>query len=113
MSNETAARFDERRDCIIDWYAKQTIPDGKGGEVRSGPDLHACPALTRPPEQLHLRSKFTIGEDVADIGGLALSWRAWRDSLDTPGAAERNPPLPGLQHLSNEQLFYLAYAVGW
>ena len=60
-----------------------------------------------------MRSKYTIGEDIGDLGGLAASWRAWQESLKTPGAAERNPALPGLEHLSNEQLFYLAYAVGW
>ncbi|PWN44245.1 zincin [Ceraceosorus guamensis] len=90
---ETAQAFNKRRDCLIDWYGNQTIPDGKGGE-------------------LHLRSRFTIGEDIGDAGGLAQSWRAWRDSLSRQGAQEKNPLLPGLSY-TREQLFYLAYAIGW
>lgn len=94
-TNETAQAFNKRRDCLIDQYEQYTIPDGKGG-------------------QQHLRSKFTIGEDVADAGGMAQSYRAWQDSLRTGGQAalDANPLLPGLPY-TREQLFFVAFGIGW
>ncbi|UZJ51760.1 hypothetical protein CBS101457_001080 [Exobasidium rhododendri] len=93
-TNDTAAAFNERRDCLIDQYAQFTIPDGKGGKE-------------------NLRSRFTIGEDVADAGGLAQSYRAWQDHLANGGdKLESNALLPGVS-LTREQLFFFAYARGW
>jgi predicted metalloendopeptidase len=94
-TNETAAAFNERRDCLIDQYAQYTIPNGKGGVE-------------------HLRSRFTIGEDVADAGGMAQSFRAWSDLYAKGGkeVEEANPLLPGLSY-TREQLFFIAFARGW
>ena len=93
-TNDTATAFNKRRDCLVDQYANYTIPNGKGGEE-------------------HLRSRFTIGEDVADAGGLAQSYRAWRDHLANGGdKLESNGLLPGVPY-TREQMFFMAYAIGW
>lgn len=93
-TNDTAAAFNTRRDCLIDQYSNYTIPDGKGG-------------------RLHLRGRFTIGEDVADAGGLAQSYRAWKDHLAKGGdRLASNGLLPGIPY-TREQLFYISYARGW
>lgn len=94
-TNDTAKAFNERRDCLIDQYSNYTIPNGKGGKE-------------------HLRGRFTIGEDVADAGGMAQSFRAWKTTLKEGGqeALDANPLLPGLDY-SREQLFFVAFAMGW
>ncbi|EPQ28571.1 uncharacterized protein PFL1_03875 [Pseudozyma flocculosa PF-1] len=94
-SEETAKEFQQRQSCLARQYARYTVPDGKGG-------------------QLHLKSNFTKGEDVADAGGLAQSYRAWRDELARGGAdVERaNALLPGLGY-TREQLFFIAYGLSW
>lgn len=94
-SETTAKEFQERQTCLANQYHSYTVPDGKGG-------------------QLHLRSSFTKGEDVADAGGLAQSFRAWKDELAAGGEAVEaaNALLPGLGY-TREQLFFISYGVSW
>ncbi|SHO77556.1 Uncharacterized protein MSYG_1898 [Malassezia sympodialis ATCC 42132] len=92
----TRAQFDARQQCIQAQYGNYTWPDGRGGAA-------------------HVDSALTLGEDVADAGGLAQSYEAWQrlvrtGSIDT---LRRNRRLPGLQHYTQEQLFFLAYGVAW
>ncbi|KAJ1032950.1 hypothetical protein NDA16_000229 [Ustilago loliicola] len=89
----TAHEFQERQTCLANQYHSYTVPDGKGGV-------------------LHLRSNFTKGEDVADAGGLAQSYRAWKDELKQGGEVVEaaNALLPGLGY-TREQLFFIAYGV--
>ena len=60
------------------------------------------------------QSRRTNGEDVADLGGIAQSYRAWRDRFasDPAGAKFDNFLLPGLE-LTRDQLFFVAFARGW
>lgn len=92
----TAAEFESRQRCIELQYGNYSIPDGRGGA-------------------LPLNSRFTIGEDVADAGGLAQSYLAWRTLVDHGDYETRrlNKRLPGLLKYSREQLFYIAYGVAW
>lgn len=92
----TSAQFEVRQQCIAAQYGNYTWPDGRGGVA-------------------HVQSALTLGEDVADAGGLAQSYEAWQKlvrngSMDT---LRRNRLLPGLQHYTQEQLFFLAYGVAW
>ena len=47
--------------------------------------------------------QFTLGEDVADLGGLILAYRAWR----TATANQRLMPIDGL---TPDQRFFVGYA---
>ncbi|SNX84419.1 related to Endothelin-converting enzyme 1 [Melanopsichium pennsylvanicum] len=91
----TAAEFQKRQTCLTNQYHSYTVSDGKGGV-------------------LHLRSNFTKGEDVADAGGLAQSFRAWKDELSRGGEVveKANALLPGLGY-TREQLFFISYGVSW
>jgi endothelin-converting enzyme/putative endopeptidase len=51
----TRKAFEERAQCIVDQYAQYTIVD-----------------------DIKINSKLTLGEDVADLGGLILAWMAWK-----------------------------------
>ncbi len=59
-----------------------------------------------PLPGLHIRGKQTLGENLADIGGLKISFEAWR--LATAGK-----PQPAGEGLTPEQRFFVAFAQGW
>jgi len=75
--------FDERAKCISDQYAQYVIID-----------------------DIHINSKLTLGEDVADLGGLLLAYRAWKE--DTKGEK-----LEGIDGLTPEQRFFVGYGQSW
>ncbi|GAA5880490.1 hypothetical protein JCM16303_005402 [Sporobolomyces ruberrimus] len=95
-SNATSKAFEEHTQCFIEQYSNYTI---------EGPD----------GEKHHVRGKFTDGEDTADAGGVAQTWKAWktRAESDPEGKKYNNVNLPGLGQYSQEQLFFIAYAQGW
>ena len=54
-------------------------------------------------DDIQLNSRLTLGEDIADLGGLILAHMAWR--------AETAAKLPGSRDdLSPEQRFFVGYA---
>jgi endothelin-converting enzyme/putative endopeptidase len=59
-----------------------------------------------PP--LHVNGKLTLGENIADLGGLKLSYAAFKASLagkkEAPDAASKFTP---------EQQFFLGYSQAW
>lgn len=114
-SPETAQAYEERQQCIVDQYSAYTISDDKGNSY-------------------HVNGNMTIGEDVADAGGLAAAFRAWEDRFqsDPEGILYDNSLMPGSEysrcavllppqehahshrkHSHREQLFFIAYARAW
>ncbi len=59
-----------------------------------------------PLPGLKIRGKQTLGENLADIGGLRISFEAWK--LATAGK-----PQPAGDGLTSEQRFFVAFAQGW
>lgn len=55
---------------------------------------------------VHANGKFTLGENIADHGGLQVSFQAFRN-------ATKNAPLSTIEGLTPEQRFFLAYANVW
>lgn len=95
-TERTATEFNKRKDCLMAQYRNYTISDGKGGRV-------------------HLTPELTIGEDVADAGGLAQAHLAWKNSWKQQreeGKVNTNAKLPGLEY-TQEQLFFIAYGLSW
>ncbi len=79
---EVAKSFEERAACIERQYASYEVQPG-----------------------VHLDGKLTLGENLADNGGIRLSWKAWSGLGDETA-------LPGLD-LTPRQLFFVAYAQTW
>ena len=79
-AKEDAKEFTDRAQCIVDQYAQYTIVDN-----------------------IKINSKLTLGEDVADLGGLILGWMAWKTEIAKVSPATRNG-------LSPEQRFFVGYA---
>ncbi|MDR1799088.1 MAG: peptidase M13 [Bifidobacteriaceae bacterium] len=83
------AAFEERTKALIDQYSgfKLHLPDG---------DLAVNGALT-------------IGENIGDLGGLAIAWRAYLISLAEAGVTE--PPVLG--GMTAAQRFFFGWAQCW
>ncbi len=57
-------------------------------------------------DTLHLNGKLTLGENIADLGGLTVAYHAWRISL-------KGKPAPVIGGWTGEQRFFLGYAQAW
>jgi endothelin-converting enzyme/putative endopeptidase len=79
-SDKDAKQFNERTQCIVDQYAKYVVVD-----------------------DVHINSRLTLGEDVADLGGLILAHMAWR-------VQTAHETLTGRDGLTPEQRFFVGYA---
>jgi putative endopeptidase len=82
-TKKDAGEFTQRAQCIVDQYAQYTIVD-----------------------DIKINSKLTLGEDVADLGGLILGWMAWKTqmaSLPEQAAGPRDG-------LSPEQRYFVGNA---
>ena len=82
-TKEDAKAFDERASCISDQYSQYVVLD-----------------------DIKINGKLTLGEDIADLGGLILAYMAWQD--DTKG--QKSEPLEGF---TPEQRFFIAYGQSW
>ena len=54
----------------------------------------------------HVNGSLTIGENIGDLGGLGIAWKAYLLSLD-------GKPSPGIDGLSGAQRFFLSWAQVW
>ena len=72
--------FEDRAACISDQYAQYVIVD-----------------------DIKINSKLTLGEDVADVGGLVLAWMAWKAETVDKKLEDRDGMTP-------EQRFFVGYA---
>jgi putative endopeptidase len=80
---QDAKEFEKRASCISTQYSGYTIID-----------------------DIKINGKLTLGEDVADLGGLLLAWMAWKE--DTKG--QKLEPIDGL---TPEQRFFVGYGQSW
>jgi putative endopeptidase len=58
-------------------------------------------------DMLHINGKLTMGENIADLGGLKIAYLAFQKSL------EGKPRPPMIDGYTPEQRFFLAFAQGW
>ena len=82
---EVSDRFEARAQCVEESYGQREIIDG-----------------------IQVNGKLTLGENIADIGGVKQAFQAFQ-SLNS-GPAAQTPSIPGL---TDEQLFFVSYAQIW
>ena len=81
-TKEDAEKFKQRAQCVEDQYAGFVVVD-----------------------DVHINSKLTLGEDVADLGGEILAYMAWKD-------ATKDKNLQPVDGLTPEQRFFIGFASG-
>jgi endothelin-converting enzyme/putative endopeptidase len=75
--------FEKRASCISDQYSQYVIVD-----------------------DIKINGKLTLGEDVADLGGLILAYMAWKQ--DT-----KSQNLQPIESFTPDQRFFIGYAQSW
>ena len=58
----------------------------------------------------HLNGELTLGENIADLSGLAIAYKAYELSMQTTGARQSVPNTDGL---TGEQRFFFGWAQAW
>jgi putative endopeptidase len=89
---------------LTDWW---TAADRKAFEKRTASLIEQYNALA--PKQVpehHVNGALTIGENIGDLGGLAIAWKAYLISLN--GA---EPPV--IDGLTGAERFFLSWAQAW
>jgi putative endopeptidase len=79
-SKQDEAEFNRRTSCVADQYAKYTVVDN-----------------------IKINSRLTLGEDVADLGGTILAFKAWQ-------AATKGQKLEDRDGLTPEQRYFVGFA---
>jgi putative endopeptidase len=79
-TKEDTDQFVKQSDCVVDQYVEYVVVD-----------------------DIHINSKLTEGEDVADLGGTILAYVAWKD-------ATKNMTLEDRDGLTPDQRFFVGFA---
>ena len=82
---EASERFDEAASCVEEQFNGYQVAD-----------------------ELNVNGKLTLGENIADLGGLKSTFRAWKAHEAAVGTIE-----PAVEGLTNDQLLFVAFAQGW
>ena len=85
-----------------DWW---TASDAKNFTERADEYADFFSAIKVLPD-LNGNGRLTLGENLADHGGLQVAWYAYKN-------ATKNNPLPEIDGLTADQRFFLAYAGVW
>ena len=79
-TTQDAEQFVKHANCVVDQYAQYVVVD-----------------------DIHINSKLTEGEDVADLGGTVLAYIAWK-------AADKNMQLTNRDGLTPDERFFVGLA---
>ena len=99
--DDQGALFDSRG-RLHNWWTRADLEHFKASSARLAAQYDAY----RPFPDLSVNGKLTLGENIADLAGLAASYDAWRRSLG-------GKPAPDVQGFTGEQQFFLSYAQAW
>jgi endothelin-converting enzyme/putative endopeptidase len=99
--DDEGRRFDARGN-LRDWW---TEADGKEFERRASciSDQYSNYIAV---DEVHVNGKLTLGEDVADLGGLILAYRAWLTETARKSPAAKD-------ELTPSQRFFVGYGQSW
>jgi putative endopeptidase len=79
-SKEDSQKFTQRAQCVQDQYANYVVVD-----------------------DVHINSKLTLGEDIADLGGTILAYLAWQD-------ATKDKKIQTIDGITPDQRYFVGFA---
>lgn len=88
---------------LNDWWTKE---DEKLFNERTQLLVNQFNQFT-PVDTVHINGKLTLGENIADLGGLNVAYDALQRALD------KNPPKAEIDGFTPDQRFFLGYAQVW
>ena len=102
-TDEDRAAFEDRTHALIEQYDALTpaiLPD-QGEESEEGGER------TLP----HVNGALTIGENIGDLGGLTIAWKAWVASLAEQELTPQSAPI--IDGITGPQRFFYSWARAW
>jgi putative endopeptidase len=87
---------------LRDWW---TAEDRKNFDARTTA-LAAQYDRYEPLPGIHINGKLTLGENIADLAGLVIAYKAYHIALG-------HKPAPVLNGFTGDQRFYIAYSQSW
>jgi len=108
VGHEIGHAFDERgrrfdgTGAVRNWW---TVSDEQAFESIASALVEQFNAYS-PVEGAHVNGLVTLRENIGDLSGLAIAWRAYRMSL----AGKRSPVIDGF---TGDQRFFLSWAQAW
>ncbi|VDM99379.1 unnamed protein product [Thelazia callipaeda] len=85
-SEESYQNFTNKTQCLIDQYGSYQVPN----------------------IDFKINGKLTLGENIADNGGIKQSYQAYQEFISQSNQSE--PVLPGMLDYTSDQIFFLSYA---
>jgi putative endopeptidase len=99
--DDEGAKFDAYGNLKM-WWTETDFKNFKDLAARLVEQYNAYVLL----DSLHVNGQLTLGENIADLGGVTLSYRAYKKTL----GATNSKTMDGF---SGEQRFFIAWAQGW
>jgi putative endopeptidase len=99
--DDQGSRFDAQGN-LRDWW---TGTDRKQFDARTEKLVQQFDAYV-PIDDLHINGKLTLGENIADLGGVEVAWDAFK-------LATRDQPAEKRDGFTPEQRFFLSFAQSW
>lgn len=87
---------------LANWWTQQ---DAENYEGRSGGLVEQFDGFQPLPDQA-INGKLTLGENIADLAGLIMAYRAWRILVGDTAAAQ-------IDGFSGDERFFIGYAAIW
>ncbi|KAI1723785.1 peptidase family m13 domain-containing protein [Ditylenchus destructor] len=96
-NTQTSANFVSRSQCLVDQYSAVEIPDAEG---------------------LHVNGQMTLGENIADNGGMKAAFSALQKFLRTESqtagqqtnSTRSSKKVAGLEEITPQQMFFISHA---
>jgi putative endopeptidase len=102
--DDQGSRFDAAGN-LVDWWR---VADRKGFEARTAKLVQQFDAYVSI-DGIHVNGQLTLGENIADLGGLTVSWDAYRKALADAGKS----PDETIDGFSEDQRFFFNWATVW
>lgn len=99
--DDQGRKFDAKGN-MVNWWTPQDKERFEARTKKLVQQFDACVVM----DDLHVNGQLTLGENIADLGGVTISFDAYHRSLG-------GKPAPVINGLSGDQRFFISYAFAW